>query len=853
MTDCTLCGLPVGNRPIRDDAVEGTFCCRGCLEVHRAVERESDGNGAADGTVPLPDAIEALEDDRSTDDTSGDEAGEADHLETAFFALEGMHCTTCERFLETVATETEGIHGARASYATEMIRLRYDPTAIDRDDLRAAISGFGYSAREPGDDANHAGRRFDFGQYRMIVAVLLAMPVMAPYLLFVYPTYLGIYPESFLYGSTIRTMVFVPLVLWSSLIVLGLGYPIFRSGYVSLAVGRPNVDVLVSIAVLAASVYSLAAFAVGSRHLYFDVAVMVLVIVTVGNRLETTVKRRAIDTHAELAAPRETTVQLVAEDGSLEEGSREDCDPGDRIVVSAGDRIPFDGTVREGSGTVDESFLTGESVPRPATVGDRVAGGTVLADGTLTVEIDADSSTQDRLVELLWEVQSTESGAQRLVNAFAVAFVPLVVALAGAAAGCWLLAGESAGAALLIGLSVLVVSCPCSLGIATPLALATGRERAAEHGAAVVSANVLERITDAENVVFDKTGTLTTGEMTVETVVADDPERVLEYAAAVESRSNHPVATAIVDAAPAGGVQEGVREVDDLEREARAVSATVDGRRVRVGHPESFGAPTESTDDSASDARAWSFPDRHAAAVDSARERGCRPIAVGWDGAVRGVVAIRDRPRENWERVVAEVAAADDTRRVVVLTGDDERATGWLQAHPDVDDVFAGVRPESKAAIVRRLREDGPTTVIGDGTNDAPALARADMGIALESGTDLAMNAADVVVRDDDLESIPAVFEVSRTTRRRIRQNLAWAAGYNLVAIPLAMAGAINPLIAAAMMGASSLVVVLNSGRGSVRGGLGAASDRTRRWGPTGTGDARDAQPADRTRDETTG
>ncbi|GAB3668368.1 heavy metal translocating P-type ATPase [Halopiger thermotolerans] len=865
MTECTLCGLPAGDRPIRDDAVEGTFCCRGCLEVHRAVAETEGDDEPTDDDAVYPDAIEDLErtdaddsldplEDGATIDGDSDVVADGvadDDLETAFLALEGMHCTTCERFLEAVATETEGVRGAQASYATEMIRLRYDPEAIDREDLPAAIGGFGYRAHEPDSDAgaDDAGSGFDLGEYRTIVAVLLAMPVMAPYLLFVYPTYLGVYPESFLYGSTIRTMVFVPLIVWSTLIVLGLGYPIFKSATVSLAVRRPNVDVLVSIAVLAAYAYSLAAFAVGSRHLYFDVAVMVLVVVTVGNRLETRVKRRAIDTHAALAAARETTVQLVSADGSLEEVPRESCEPGDRALVTAGDRLPFDGTVREGEGTVDESFVTGESIPRAVAVGDRVVGGAVLTDGTLTVEIEADSSTLDRLVELLWEVQSSESGAQRLVNAFAAAFVPLVVVLAVAAAAFRLLAGEPASEALLIGLSVLVVSCPCSLGIATPLALAAGSERAAENGAAVLSANVLERITDAEIVVFDKTGTLTTGEMTVERVVADDSERVLERAAAVESRSNHPIATAIVEAASEGGAEEGPLEVANVEREARAVSGTVDGRRVRVGYPAAFRSESEASGASG----AWTFPGRFADAVDAARERGCRPTVVGWDGAVRGVVAVRDRPRENWEQVVAEVAGADESRRVVVLTGDDERATGWLRDHPDVDDVFAGVRPESKEAIVRRLREDGTTAVIGDGTNDAPALARADMGIALESGTDIAMDAADVVVRDDDLESIPAVFAVSRATRRRIRQNLAWAAGYNLAAIPLAMAGAINPLIAAAMMGASSLIVVCNSGRGSVRGRSAEGNERSRRWGPRGNARDRDARGHDGTRDEPTG
>ncbi|SFC07669.1 Cu2+-exporting ATPase [Halobiforma haloterrestris] len=795
MTACTLCGLPVGDRPVREDGLEGAFCCRGCLEVHRIRD------GADD--APSPDEVDGEGSILPADASDADafETGDGDEtLETAFLALEGMHCTTCERFLEAVALGTAGIREARASYATEMIRLRYDPETIDREELPAALDGFGYRAHDPGDDREREGSGFDLGKYRTAFALLLAMPVMAPYLLFIYPTYLGLYPASFLHGSTIRTMVFVPLALWSTLVLLGLGYPIFRSGYVSLAVRRPNVDVLVSIAVLAAYAYSLAAFAVGSRHVYFDVAVMVLVVVTVGNRLETAVKRRAVDAHADLAAARETTVRRVSGNGSLEEVPREACDPGDRVVVNPGDRIPFDGTVVDGTATVDESFVTGESIPRSVASGDAVVGGAVLSDGTLTVAVD-DSSTLDRLVELLWEVQSTEVGPQRLVNAFALAFVPLVIVLAGVAAALWLAAGASAETALLIGLSVLVVSCPCSLGIATPLALAAGSGRAAEAGAAVLSANALERITDSEIVVFDKTGTLTTGEMTVERVVADDPEAVLERAAAVESRSNHPIADAIVEAAPATE-----RAVDGFERDPRAVSATIDGRRVTVGHPAAFRSD-----------RAWTLPDRFREAIESARGDGCRPTVVGWGGVVRGVVAVRDRPRENWADVVAALAA--DGRRIVVLTGDDERATGWLRDHPHVDDVFAGVRPASKEAVVRGLREDGTTTMIGDGTNDAPALARADLGIALEEGTDVAMDAADVVVRGDDLGAIPTVFEVSRSTRRRIRTNLGWAVCYNLLAIPLAMVGAINPLVAALMMGASSLVVVANSFRSA--GGFG--------------------------------
>jgi len=277
-------------------------------------------------------------------------------------------------------------------------------------------------------------------------------------------------------------------------------------------------------------------------------------------------------------------------------------------------------------------------------------------------------------------------------------------------------------------------------------------------------------------------------------VVGDDPDEVLAMAAAVERRSSHPIAAAIDDAAPPT-----TRSVSSFERADRTVSALVDDTRVVVGHPDSF------------DADEWTTPTEIEAAVADAYESGTQPTAVAWAGAVHGIVTVQDTPRKNWERVVAELA--DAGREIVVLTGDDERMTRTFANHPAVDHVFAGVRPESKEAIVQGLRERGTTTMIGDGTNDAPALASADLGIAVSSGTELAIEAADAVVLDDRLDAVPELFELARNTRGRIKQNLVWAGGYNAIALPLAMAGVITPLIAAVMMAISSLIVVFNSKR----------------------------------------
>jgi Cu2+-exporting ATPase len=463
-------------------------------------------------------------------------------------------------------------------------------------------------------------------------------------------------------------------------------------------------------------------------------------------------------------------------------------------LVRPGERIPVDGRVVDGTAAVDESVVTGESIPVPKSEGSAVIGGSIVTDNALVIEIGDDgTSTVDRLMELLWSVQSADAGAQRIANRFALVFVPVVLTVAILTTLGWIYLGRPAGEAVLIGVSVLVVSCPCSLGIATPLALAAGSNTASESGILVFESSVFERVTETDTVAFDKTGTLTTGEMSVVDVVGDDTDAILERAAAVEGRSNHPIGVAILDAA-----SDVEADITGFERNPRSVAATVDGDRTVVGHPDSFAQD------------AWHYPETLAAAVESARDDGAHPTLVGWDGTIEGVIVLRDTPRPEWREMVAELS--EDTE-IVVITGDDERVARQFENDPGIDDVFAEVRPEAKRELIRRLRAKGTVTMVGDGTNDAAALASADLGIAMSHGTELTIDAADAVVTDDDLSTIPTFFGIADRVQARIRQNLVWAVGYNLVAIPLAVAGLINPLIAALLMGLSSLIVVSNSRR----------------------------------------
>jgi len=769
---CTLCDLPLPNDPPTDDDVEGVFCCRGCLEVTRAL---------GDLDEAETESIEsALEGDRpDPEDVDGEEA---------FFAVEGMHCATCEAFLEGRATNLEGVYAAEASYATDAVRLVYDPEAVGRDELPDVLSGFGYTARERGQ--GEEGKEDNALARFLIGGGMFGMMVMLWYIIFLYPRYFGYDPIVEL-GRYDGLYVFANIWLLTSFVLFYTGYPILRGAYVSLRAGMPNMDLLVSLAALSAYAYSTLAMLVGRTDLYFDVSVAIVLVVTGGTYYEGMIKRRAAGLLSDL------TEQQVEHARRYEDGetvSLEEIEPGELLLVRPGERVPLDGEVHEGEAAVDESLVTGESLPVTKAVGDFVRGGTVVTDAPLVVEVGEDAeSTLDRLVSLMWSIQSARPGVQQLADKLATIFVPLVITVATLITAWLLLTGTEFTTALLIGLTVLIVSCPCALGLATPLAIASGVQSAAKRGIVVAAETIFEDAPAVDVVALDKTGTLTRGSMAVEDVVGDDPEEILRRAGAVERLSEHPIAAAIADHAPGESA-----DVDGFDRTSRGVSGVVDGDRVVVGHPSLFGE------------REWAIPGDLIESTARARDDGDVPVVVGWGGRVRGVVVVGDSPREEWRDAVETLSKG---REVVVITGDEGAAADRFRAVEGVDEVFAGVPPEAKAETVRRLRTRGTVAMVGDGSNDAPALAAADVGIAMGSGTKLATDAADAVVVSDDLGSVAETLEVAGGTHRRIRQNLGWAFVYNAIAIPLAITGMLNPFLAAVAMALSSTLVVLNSSR----------------------------------------
>jgi len=726
----------------------------------------------------------------------------------AFLRIEGMHCSSCELLIERMALKVDGILGAASSYATSTARVIYDPDLIEESALPGILSVAGYRARLRGDALpEYDGRQ---ALLRLIVGVGLAAVVMMLYLAFYYPTNLGLVGLSEL--QPIHWLVFraVPGALFAlaTVIVFYVAAPVFRGAWVGLRTGVPNMDNLLMIAILAAYGYSIGQLMLGSLDLYFDVVAVVVAVVTIGRYLERGAREQATSELVDILQAW-TPSARVRKDGECRDLSVDQLNPGDRIVILEGEPIPVDGTVIEGQGAVDESLMTGEPVPVTRGPGEEVLGGAVVVEGTLEIEIGpAVNSRTDNLARILWNVQSTTAGVQRFTDRIARVFVPMVIALAVFVGGWFLLRGSPPGAALLAGLATLIVSCPCTFGLAIPLATAAGVSTALRRGIIITSADTFEKAPRIDIVAIDKTGVLSTGEMTVVEVFGPPP--VAEYAAAVERLATHPIAEAIARL-------DTQRTASDLAiQPGRGALASVDGRRVAVGGKSLFAT------------LGWDIPERITAWAESAGSTENVVSYVGWDGCAQGAISSRDRSRPEWQTVIERLR---QHCRVVLLTGA-EHSGGYEER---ADEVHAGIPPEAKTAVIQQLRSEGTVVMIGDGSNDAPALAAADLGVAFGAPTALAADAADVVILGGRLDRLFDAFELIAVTRRRLRQNLAWALLYNATAIPLAVTGLLNPLFAALAMSASSLLVVWNSsrpigGQKMLRPPPGTARTRVRSW-----------------------
>jgi len=762
---CALCGLPTPSPPIWEQG--RPFCCYGCSEVFRVF-----GPNILTRGEPRPSA-EAMPAPRRHEET--------------FLRVDGMHCAACEYLIVRAAEKVDGIVAVVTSFATGTAKVTYDPDRISEADLPKRLSRHGYRVRhhldsDPMDEG--ADRRL----LRLVTGVGLAGMVMMLNLAFFYPIDLGLVSENELAPVGWLAFDVAPraMLVLTTLLIFGVGYPILRGAWVGLRAGVPGMDSLLAIAILSAYGFSIGEVVSGGLDLYFDVAAMIVSVVTIGRYVERGARASATQELTRIINAWTRTARVRRVDG-LENIAVRAVRPGDRVVVYEREAVPVDGIITQGQGAIDDSLITGEPLPVARAVGEALLGGSRVVEGAFEIEVGAQvESRLENLVKALWRAQCSTSGAVGIADRIARVFVPLVLLLAAMLTGWLLLEGAPAGHALLAGLATLVVSCPCSLGLAVPLATAAAVNAALREGIIIASGDVLDKAPRFETIAIDKTGTLSTGVMTVAQVVGDPC--LVEYAAAVERCSPHPIAAAIARL-------DHRREAEDyVAYPGKGAVASVDGRRVAVGSAALFAV------------LGWQIPALLKAEL-ARRSPGDGAISfAGWDGLAVGAFVTQDRCRSDWQEVVEGLSR---DRRIVLLTGA-EHSGGYDGC---VDESHAGVPPEAKAAIVRQLKARGPVVMIGDGSNDAAALAAADLGIAFGAPTSLAAQAADVIVLGDRLSQVFVVFELIATARRRVRQNIGWAFLYNAIAVPLALAGWLNPLFAALAMSASSLLVVWNSTR----------------------------------------
>jgi Cu+-exporting ATPase len=699
-------------------------------------------------------------------------------------SLEGMSCASCASRIERTLNELDGV-AATVNYATEQATVDYHAGRTTVDDLLDAVESAGYrasvDARAAADDA--AARRL---LTRLVVAAVLTVPVG---LLAMVP------PLRFEGWEWVAVALATPVVLWA-------GFGFHRAAVLNARHLTATMDTLISIGTLAAWAWSVVALlALDDAHTYFEVGAAVTTLILLGRFLEARAKRHSsaairglLELGAKEARVLRDGVETVVPVAALR--------PGDLFVVRPGEKIATDGVVEDGISAVDQSMLTGEPVPVDVGPGDQVAGATVNTAGRLIVRatrVGAETALA-QIARLVEEAQSGKAPVQRLADRISAVFVPIVLGVSLATLVGWLALTGDATAAFTASVAVLIIACPCALGLATPTALLVGTGRGAQLGIVIKGPEILERTRRVTTVVLDKTGTVTEGRMWVAQIASArdvEPAEVLRLAGAVEDASEHPIAQAI-----AGHARQELGLLPAVERfSSRAglgVEAVVDGHALVVGRPSFLAS------------QGLELPEELVRARDDARATGSTVVAVGWDGAVRGLIEVADRVKPTSEEAISELRTLG--LEPVLLTGDNERTAVAVAEAVGIERVLANVLPADKVAEVRRLQEAGEVVaMVGDGVNDAPALAQADLGLAVGTGTDVAIEASDLTLVSGDLRAAADAIRLARRTLRTIEGNLFWAFAYNVAAIPLAVAGLLDPIVAAGAMAFSSVFVVTNS------------------------------------------
>jgi len=708
--------------------------------------------------------------------------------QTITFDVDGMTCASCALRIERVLGKQDGVDTAIVNYAGHEARAEIGPD-VDINALQAAVAKIGYEI-EPvvaGEDRVNVSERYDeeviYQRKNLIGAAILTIPVFL----------LAIFGPEATWNAVVQAVL-------TTIVVFVFGWQFHKATWKQVTSFSPAMDTLVSVGTLAAWGYSLFAMVEGTA-VFFDTAAIITTLIILGRYFEAKAKgraSRAITKLLELGAKQ----ARVRRDGEEVMVDVSDVSVGDTVIVLPGEKIPTDGRVGRGTTNIDESMLTGESAPVEKAIGDDVFGATINQQGRIEIEVTkvGEATALAQIVRLVEDAQATKAPVQRLADRVSAVFVPIVIVLAIGVFITWMFISGEVPIALRNAVAVLIIACPCAMGLATPTAIMVGSGRGAELGVLFKNAEVFERARSVDVVVFDKTGTLTRGAMTLTDVVTDeDPQRFLTYAGSVEAASEHPIGKAVALGAEE---RDAVLTVpDDFEAlRGQGVVGSVDAVQVTVGKPKLMAE------------RGLLIPERYTDAMESIEIAGNTAFLVGWDGEVRGTIGVADTVRASSADAVSTLQGMGVD--VVMLTGDNRRTAETIAAEIGITNVIAEVLPGEKAEEIRRLQSDGRSVgFVGDGINDAPALTQADLGMAVGSGTDVAIEAGDVVLMNGDPMLAVTSLRLARRTFSTIKENLYWAFGYNTAAIPLAALGFLNPMIAAAAMAFSSVSVVTNSVR----------------------------------------
>ena len=730
------------------------------------------------------------------------------------FKIEGMTCASCARAVERVTGKLDGVSSANVNLATEKLTLEYDENKVTEEAIQNAVDKAGYKAVEENivvdEDRDSKAKEQRSLWLRFIISLIATVP-----LLYISMGHMVGLPLPEFIDPMMNPAAFAIAQLILTIPVVAVGYRYYIVGFKTLLKGSPNMDSLIAIGTSAAVLYGVFALVQilqgeteYAMKLYFESAAVILTLITLGKYFETVSKGKTSEAIKKLMGLAPKTATIIKDDHEIEIPIDE-VEVGDIIVVKPGEKMPVDGIVVSGTTSVDESMLTGESIPVEKHTGDTVIGASINKNGSIhykATRVGKDTALA-QIIKLVEDAQGSKAPIAKLADIISGYFVPIVIVLAILSGLAWFLIGdESASFALTIFISVLVIACPCALGLATPTAIMVGTGKGAENGVLIKSGEALEIAHRIDTVVLDKTGTITEGKPKVTDIITAEyisEEELLMLSASAEKGSEHPLGEAIVEHTEKMGI-ETKKAFDFRAIPGHGIEVTIEGKLILLGNRKLMverNIPLESFEDSS----------------DRLANEGKTPMYIAVDDSLAGIIAVADTVKGTSKRAVESLHRMGI--KVAMITGDNERTALAIARQVGIDKVLSEVLPEDKANEVKKLQAEGKkVAMVGDGINDAPALAQANIGIAIGSGTDVAMESADIVLMRSDLMDVPTAIQLSRSTIRNIKQNLFWAFAYNTIGIPIAMGilhvfggPLLNPMIAGAAMSLSSVSVVTNA------------------------------------------